>query len=113
MLHRYGEFVVRRARLLLAVSAVLLVAAGIFGGGAFGKLKNGGFDDPAAESTRAQHLIDTRYAGQTNLVLLVTAKTGTVDDPAARPPAGSWPRTWPLSPISPVSSRTGRSRGRA
>jgi RND superfamily putative drug exporter len=82
MLHRYGEFVVRRARLLLVISGVLLVAAAVFGAGAFGELKNGGFDDPAAQSSRAQQLIDQNYGGQTNLVLLVTAKTGTVDDAA-------------------------------
>jgi len=82
MLHRYGEFVVRRARLLLAFSGLLLIAAAIFGAGAFDKLKNGGFDDPAAQSSQAQHLINERYGGQTNLVLLVTAKAGTVDDPA-------------------------------
>ncbi len=82
MLHRYGEFVARRARVLLAISGVLLVAAIVFGGGAFGKLKNGGFDDPAAQSTKAQQLIDDRFGGQTNLVLLITAKSGTVDQPA-------------------------------
>ncbi len=82
MLHRYGEFVVRRARLLLVISGVLLVAATVFGAGAFGMLKNGGFDDPASESSQAQHLIDSRYGGQSNLVLLVTATSGTVDGPA-------------------------------
>ena len=82
MLHRYGEFVVRRARLLLAISGVLLIAAVVFGGGAFGKLKNGGFDDPASQSSQAQHLIDANYGGQNNLVLLITAKSGTVDAPA-------------------------------
>lgn len=82
MLHRYGQFVVKRARLLLAVAAVALIAAGIFGGGAFGKLKNGGFTDPAAASTQAQQVIDDRFGGETNLVLLVTAKDGTVDSAA-------------------------------
>src|SRR5205814_8794189 len=82
MLHRYGEFVVRRARLLLVISGVVLVAAAVFGAGAFGKLKNGGFDDPATQSSQAQHLIDQKYGGQSNLLLLVTAKSGRVDDPA-------------------------------
>ncbi|OLB78525.1 MAG: hypothetical protein AUI14_12890 [Actinobacteria bacterium 13_2_20CM_2_71_6] len=80
MLHRYGEFVVKRAKLLLGISGVLLVAAAVFGSGAFGQLKNGGFDDPAAQSSQAQQLINERYGGQTNLVLLVTAQAGTVDD---------------------------------
>ena len=82
MLHRYGAFVARRANLLLALSFLLMVVAGILGAGAFGKLKNGGFADPAAPSTQAQQLIDAHFGGETNIVLLVQAKTGTVDDPA-------------------------------
>jgi putative drug exporter of the RND superfamily len=82
MLYRYGEFVARRARLLLVVSVLLMVGAGILAAGAFGKLRNGGFNDPGAQSTQAQQLIDDRFGGQTNLVLMVTAKSGTVDDPA-------------------------------
>ncbi len=74
---------VRQARLLLVISGIVLVAAAVFGSGAFGKLKNGGFDDPAAASSQAQRLINERYGGQTNLVLLVAAKAGTVDDPAS------------------------------
>ncbi len=80
MLHRYGEFVARRAKLLLTLSLLVMIGAGILGAGAFGKLRNGGFNDPDAQSTQAQHLIDSRFGGQTNLVLMVTAKTGTVDD---------------------------------
>jgi RND superfamily putative drug exporter len=79
MLHRYGAFVARRARLLLVLSFLALIGAGILGAGAFGKLKNGGFNDPAAPSTQAQQLIDERFGGQTNLVLLVTAKDGGID----------------------------------
>ncbi len=83
MLHRYGQFVARRAKLLLTLCLLVMVGAGVLGAGAFGKLSNGGFNDPDAESTQAQQLIDSRFGGQTNLVLLVTAKSGTVDDPAA------------------------------
>src|SRR5215468_2643464 len=82
MLHRYGAFVARRAKLLLALSFLVMVVAGILGAGAFGKLKNGGFADPAAPSTQAQQLIDAHFGGDTNLVLLIKAKTGTVDEPA-------------------------------
>jgi putative drug exporter of the RND superfamily len=83
MLYRYGKFVHRRARVILVVAAVVLVAAAVVGFGAFGKLKGGGFADPAAESTKAQQLIDTKFGGDANLVLLVHAKNGTVDEPAA------------------------------
>src|SRR5258706_16197696 len=82
MLHRYGEFVARRAKLLLTLSLLVIVGAGVLGVGAFGQLRNGGFNDPQAPSTQAEQLIDSRFGGQTNLVLLVTAKNGTVDDPA-------------------------------
>ena len=68
MLQRYGEFVVRRARLLLVISGVVLIAAAVFGAGAFGKLKNGGFNDPNTASSRAQQMINDQYGGQTNLV---------------------------------------------
>ena len=76
MLYRYGEFVARRARLLLVVSVLLMVGAGILAAGAFGKLQSGGFDDPGAQSTQAQQLIDERFGGESNLVLLVTADDG-------------------------------------
>jgi RND superfamily putative drug exporter len=81
MLYRYGMFVARRARLLLAVSFVLMVGAAVLGTSAFGKLTNGGFADPSAPSTRASQLIEARFGGQTNLVLLVSADSGTVDNP--------------------------------
>jgi putative drug exporter of the RND superfamily len=82
MLHRYGEAVARRATILLVLAAVLMIGAGVLGMGAFGKLRNGGFQDPNAESTRAEQLIDAHLGGQTNLVLLVTARSGSVDGPA-------------------------------
>jgi RND superfamily putative drug exporter len=83
MLHRYGEFVARRARILLVLSALAMVGAAIVGLGAFDKLRNGGFDDPASSSSRAQALIEEEFGGRANLVLLVTPREGTVDDPAA------------------------------
>ncbi|HEU0241954.1 MAG TPA: MMPL family transporter, partial [Micromonosporaceae bacterium] len=73
----------RRPRTLLAIAGLIMIAALVVGVGAFGKLKGGGFDDPAAESTRAQQLIDSRFGGEANLALLVTAQHGTVDDQAA------------------------------
>src|SRR5262245_23665986 len=79
MLDRYGRFVARRAWVLLAISGVAMVAMLLLGVGAFGKLKSGGFNDPAAQSTRAQQLIDSRFGGESNLALLVTAHTGGVD----------------------------------
>jgi RND superfamily putative drug exporter len=88
MLYRYGTFVARRARLLLVLAGIGMLIALVLGLGAFGKLKSGGFDDPAAASTRAQTLIDTRYGGDSNLALLVTAHSG-VNDPAVKAAAST------------------------
>jgi putative drug exporter of the RND superfamily len=79
MLARLGELVFRRAKLVLALTGVTLVAAAVLGVGAFGVLKNGGFDDPGSASSRAAQVIADQYGGQSNLVLLVHAKTGGVD----------------------------------
>jgi putative drug exporter of the RND superfamily len=89
MLYRYGTFVARRARLLLILAGIGMLIALVGGVGAFGKLKSGGFDDPAAASARAQTLIDTRYGGDSNLALLVTAHSGGVNDPAVKTAAST------------------------
>ena len=84
MLERLAIFVVRHARLVLVACVVLLAAVAYVGVGAFEKLQTGGFDDPAAESTAAAELLEQRFAGESDLVLVVRAETGTVDDgPAA------------------------------
>jgi RND superfamily putative drug exporter len=79
-----GSFVVRRARLVLVVAVLAVVGFGVLGFGAFGKLKTGGFQDPSAESTTAQTLIDQRFGGSDGVVLLVHVEAGTVDDAPAR-----------------------------
>jgi putative drug exporter of the RND superfamily len=84
MLGRYGDLIFRRARLTLVVATLVLVGAAVLALGAFGKLQLGGFQDPSAESTQAEELIDSRFGGETNLVLLVHAKSGTVDSPAVQ-----------------------------
>ncbi|HWC22831.1 MAG TPA: MMPL family transporter [Flexivirga sp.] len=69
--------------LLLAVAALL--GAAVLGVGAFGKVQtNGAFQDPAADSTTAQHLLDDRFGGADNVVLLVHARAGTIDDAGVR-----------------------------
>ena len=79
-----GSFVVRRARLVLIATMLAVIGFGVLGFGTFGKLKTGGFQDPAAESTSAQTLTDQRFGGAASVVLLVHAKAGTVDDAPAR-----------------------------
>jgi RND superfamily putative drug exporter len=83
MLERLGRFLLRRRWAVLAATLVAVVVAGAFGGSAVTRLKSGGFDDPAAESTSAAKILRERFGtGDPNLVLLVTAKGGHVDDPA-------------------------------
>lgn len=73
MLHRLGTFAVRRAKLVLILTAVLLAAAAVAGFGVFGKLAGGGFDDPGAESTHASQALADRFGGQADLVVVVDA----------------------------------------
>src|SRR5918993_278700 len=83
MLERLGRFLLRRRWAVLAATLAVVVAAGVFGGSAITRLKAGGFDGPDAESTRAAAVLRDEFgAGDPNLVLLVTAKGGQVDDPA-------------------------------
>ncbi|MFE4703140.1 MMPL family transporter [Streptomyces sp. NPDC056738] len=83
MFERIAELAIRRARLVLIVAVVATALMGALGSGAFTKLLGGGFDDPASQSTRARNLIDKKFGGETNLVLLVRAGGGRVDTPSA------------------------------
>jgi RND superfamily putative drug exporter len=80
---RLGEFAVKRRRLVLVVGIVLLLLGGVIGGSVAKRLSNGGFDDPHSEYSRAGALVETEFhSSQPNLLLVVTAKAGTVDTPA-------------------------------
>ncbi len=82
MLTRLGRFVVRRRRLVLSFTVLFMVVAAVVGGGAFGVLKTAGFDDPSAESTRAEALLEQRFGGgDPNVVLVATVDGASVDDP--------------------------------
>ncbi|MGW0533954.1 MMPL family transporter [Streptomyces sp. NPDC003032] len=83
MFERIAELAIRRSRLVLVVTVVVVALMGTLGAGAFGKLLGGGFDDPASQSSRARDVIDEKFGGETNLVLLVHAAEGRVDTPAA------------------------------
>jgi RND superfamily putative drug exporter len=83
MLSRLGRFTVRRRKAVLVGAAIAFAVAGGWGGGVAEHLSSGGFDDPASESFKAdQALLDTFGTGTPNLLLLVTAEGGSVDDPA-------------------------------
>ncbi|MFG2142987.1 MMPL family transporter [Streptomyces sp. NPDC048696] len=72
----------RRVPVLLAVLLATAVAVP-FTAGAANRLSTGGFADPAAESTKAEHLLAERFgAGAPQLVLLART-TGSIDGPQA------------------------------
>lgn len=78
-----GRIVSRYRWAVLILAVLSLPLAVVFGGPVKAKLSAGGFDDPAAESTQAARILeDTFGAGSPNVVLLVTARGGSVDDPA-------------------------------
>jgi RND superfamily putative drug exporter len=90
MLTRLGWFTVRRRRLVLALTALFMVAAGVLGGGAFGVLKSAGFDDPASESSKAEQLLQEEFGGgDPNVVLVVSGRDGAQVDDAAVAAAGA------------------------
>ncbi len=84
MFGRYGAFVARHAKVTLVLAGLVVVIAAVVGVGAFGKLQSGGFDDPNSPSSKAQVIIASTFGGSSNLVLLVGARTGTVDDAAVK-----------------------------
>ncbi|MDQ4024829.1 MAG: MMPL family transporter, partial [Actinomycetota bacterium] len=82
MFERLADFVVRRRLWIVIVTGVFFVVAGAAGGGVADRLSSGGFEDPDAESTRAEEVLSSEFGTQTpNVVLLVTAESGSVDDP--------------------------------
>src|SRR6266536_2020175 len=83
MLERLGRFTVRRRRWILIGTLIGVVVTGAFGGSVIQRLSNGGFTDPGSESEQGEAVLDRAFhARNPNLVLLVTARVGTVDDPA-------------------------------
>jgi RND superfamily putative drug exporter len=82
MLARLGRFTVHHRKAVLVGTAVFFVLAGALGGGVASRLSSGGFDDPSSESSRARDTIEREFGDQDpDVVLLVTARRGTVDDP--------------------------------
>ena len=83
MLVAVGRFTVRFRKAILVASALFVVASFAIAGGVADKLTTGGFADPASESERAADILERAFgANDPNVVLLVTAKDGDVDDPA-------------------------------
>lgn len=85
MLNSLGNFVVRRRKGVIATTLLLAVLAGGLGGGVAKRLSVGGFEDRGSESSRSKAALEQVFGRNTpNVVLLVDAKSGSVDDPRVR-----------------------------
>ncbi|MFB7930901.1 MMPL family transporter [Streptomyces sp. NPDC056039] len=79
----WTRFVTARPRLSLLVALVITALAVLAGSGVADRLGAGGWEDPAAESTRATKALEREFPGsQPNLLLLVDAGDASVDDPS-------------------------------
>lgn len=85
MLNRLGSWIVRRKWLVIVFGLVAMAGAGIVGAGSISQMSLSRFEVPGSESDRAGQVLAEKFGtGNTNLVLLVTAKSGTVDSPEVR-----------------------------
>ena len=83
MLTRFARLATNHAKAVLVVAAVFFVAAGAGGGGVADRLTTAGFENPSSESAKAADVLaDQFHTGAPNVVLVVTARSGDVDDPA-------------------------------
>lgn len=85
MIDRWGAFVARRARAVLAVGMLVVLAAGVYGIGVFDALSQGGFDDRDSEAARELRLEQDTFGNQTvDVVAIYSSDATTVADPAFR-----------------------------
>ncbi|GAB3740085.1 MMPL family transporter [Microlunatus parietis] len=81
-LTRWAGLVAGHARLTLAAAVAATVLLGVAAAGALGALTLSLWEAPGTESVRAQEVLVGEFdTNSANLVLLVTARDGTVDDP--------------------------------
>lgn len=84
MLHRIANLAITAPRLVVTGAIVLFVVTTAFGGPVVNRLSAGGFQDPAAESSQAVHLLSEKFGhGDLQVVFMLTADDG-VDSDAAR-----------------------------
>jgi RND superfamily putative drug exporter len=121
VLTRVANAIVRRRRLVLFTALAFFLVAGAVGGGVASHLSSGGFNDPGSASTRANNLLqDQFHSGNPNVVLLVTARHGTVDNPqvardgqaltdrlAHEPRVAQASSYWSLGQAPPLKSKDG------
>ncbi|MFD6858441.1 MMPL family transporter [Rhodococcus sp. NPDC060090] len=81
-MNRWAEIVVTRSRWVLAVVLLVVLAAGAWGIGVFGKLSGSGYYVADSEAMQAQQIIYDTFGSQTaDIIAMYTAPEGsTVDD---------------------------------
>ena len=80
---RVGRLAVEHPRKVLATAGVFFMLAGLAGNGLVHHLSTGGFDDTSSQATRAQRTLERVFhQGNPDVVLMVKARQGGVDDPA-------------------------------
>lgn len=81
----WGRAVVRLRWLVLGIAAAVLVIGASWGGGVFGDLISGGFDDPGSASSRAHREITAQLGRQdVDILALYSSDSLTQDQPAFR-----------------------------
>ena len=121
MLARLADLVVRRRVVILALTLIGVLVAGAFGGGVASRLSSGGFDDAGSESFQAEQALEA-FGGESNFLLLVTARSGDVDSPAVAAAGAALTERlsteadisfaasyWSLGKPAPLKSKTGDS----
>ncbi|CRK60684.1 Transmembrane transport protein MmpL3 [Alloactinosynnema sp. L-07] len=81
MLAAWGAVVYRGRWVVLAVTLVATLGAGIWGLGVFAKLTQGGFDDPASESVQVKEIVTGQFGKRAPDVVVVYTARGSIDDP--------------------------------
>jgi len=84
MFARLTTLVVQRRRWVLIASGLVLLAFVVAAAGTFSVLKAGGFDDPSSGSSQARTVLDDKFGGSPNLVLLVAPADGNLASAAPR-----------------------------
>ena len=84
-----GSLCVRRARLVLAVYGVAVIAAFAGSSGVFGQLKTQGYDNPASASARVDAILVDDFSVETPSVVMIVDTTQGVDNPAIVSNVGS------------------------
>ncbi|HXY91820.1 MAG TPA: MMPL family transporter [Acidimicrobiia bacterium] len=122
MFSRLGHFTVRHRKSILVAAVLFVVISFVVAGGVADRLTSGGFQDPRSESERAAALLQRDFSTEyPNVLLLVTAKHGSVDDAATaaagrrltaelarQPDVRQVVSYWSLGDVPPLSSKDGR-----